>query len=318
MNDTIQAFQERVQLLQNATKIIELSKGYSPDKKYVVYVDDRKLLLRVGNLDGYQKKKVEFHILNQMQRLNVQASQPIDIGMIEDLSLCYTIYSYIEGKDAKDILHTLTPEEQYKLGTEAGIQLFRMHKYEAPSPMNTWYERAMAKHYRYLNAYKTSGIKIKKDEKIITFIEENKHYLKHRPNSLQHDDFHLGNIIVNNKQYAGVIDFNNYDWGDPYHDFVKVALFQREVSIPFSIGQIEGYFKHDIPDDFWMLYSIYSGMVVFSSIIWSLRFAPDQLDEMLSRLHVLLEDHRNFELLKPTWYEPEMLLDFNKYESDRS
>ena len=32
-------------------------------------------------------------------------------------------------------------------------------------------------------------------------------------NQLQHDDFHLGNIILNNQGYVGVLDFNVYDWG---------------------------------------------------------------------------------------------------------
>ncbi|MCZ3365579.1 MULTISPECIES: aminoglycoside phosphotransferase family protein [Methanobacterium] len=40
---------------------------------------------------------------------------------------------------------------------------------------------------------------------------------KERPNIFQHDDFHAGNIIINNnKELTGIIDFNRYDWGDPY------------------------------------------------------------------------------------------------------
>ncbi|SFI81616.1 MULTISPECIES: aminoglycoside phosphotransferase family protein [unclassified Bacillus (in: firmicutes)] len=303
MNDVIQTLQERVKLLQNAKKIEGLSKGYSPDKKYVAHLDNEKLLLRVGDIQGYKKKKTEFQILQNIKNLGVKSPQPIDIGMIEEFNSCYNIYSFIDGVDAKDMIQTLTKEDQYKIGIEAGIQLSRMHSYEAPSTINTWYDRAMEKHYRYLNAYKSCGIKIKNDEKIIDFIEENKQHIKKRPNRFQHDDFHLENIIVKDKKFAGVIDFNNFDWGDPLHDFVKVALFQRERSVPFSIGQIEGYFNNNVPEDFWMLYSIYSGMVIFSSVVWSLRFAPEQLEEMIGRLYVILEDHKNFEILKPTWYE---------------
>ncbi|MCK2020338.1 aminoglycoside phosphotransferase family protein [Peribacillus frigoritolerans] len=308
MDDIIKTLQDRVKFLQNATKIEKLSKGFSPDKKYVVYFDDNKFLLRVYDMVGYEKKKTEFQILNKMKQFNVQSSQPIDIGFIEALNAGYNIYSYIDGIDAKEAIHTLKEEEQYKIGMEAGIQLSRMHLFEAPSTVKTWYDRAMDKHYRYLNAYKSCGIKIKNDEKIIDFIEKNKHHMKNRSNHFQHDDFHLENIIVKDKQYAGVIDFNNFDWGDPFHDYVKVALFQRELSVPFSIGQIEGYFGCSVPEDFWMLYSIYTGMVIFSSVVWSLRFAPDNLDAMITRLYVVLEDHKNFESLKPTWYEQNKLL----------
>jgi aminoglycoside phosphotransferase (APT) family kinase protein len=308
MGDIIRTIQEKIKLLQSANRIEQLSKGYSPDKKYVVYVNDNKLLLRLGDIEGYEKKKTEFRILNEMQQFNVKSPKPIDIGIIDELNACYNIYSYIDGVDAKEIIHTLTEEEQYKIGMEAGIQLSRMHLYEAPSTVNTWYVRAMEKHYKYLNAYKSCGIRIKNDEKIIDFIEKNKHHIKYRSNHFQHDDYHLENIIVKDKQYAGVIDFNNFDWGDPLHDFVKVALFQRELSVPFSIGQIEGYFDKNVPEDFWTLYSIYSGMVIFSSVVWSLRFAPEQIDEMITRLYVVLEDHKNFEIKKPTWYESNKLL----------
>ncbi|ERI06262.1 hypothetical protein HMPREF0083_05362 [Aneurinibacillus aneurinilyticus ATCC 12856] len=53
-----------------------------------------------------------------------------------------------------------------------------------------------------------------------------------------------------------------------------------------------------------MLYSIYSGMVIFSSVVWFLRFAPEQLEEIINPLYVVLEEHKNFETLKPAWYEP--------------
>jgi len=308
MIDHIPTLQKKIKLLQNASKIERLTKGYSPDKKFVVHVDDKKCLLRVGNIEGFEKKKSEFNILNELQQYNVQSSKPINIGVIDDLGVCYTIYSYLDGIDAKEAIPTLTEQEQYKIGMEAGEQLTRMHLYKAPPTMDTWYTRAMKKHYRYLEAYKTCGIKIKNDEKIIDFIESNKHSLKNRPNYFQHDDFHLENIIVKNKRYVGVIDFNNFDWGDPLHDFVKVALSQRGLSVPFSIGQVQGYFDHNVPKDFWQLYSVYVGMVIFSSVVWGLRFSPEQLDEMIERLYVILEDHKNFEILKPAWYEPNMFL----------
>ena len=68
--------------------------------------------------------------------------------------------------------------------------------------------------------------KIKNDDKIIKFIDENEMYLQNRPNRFQHDDFHLENIIVRDGKYVGVVDFNGYDWGDPLHDFVKLHYLQ--------------------------------------------------------------------------------------------
>ncbi|HDX9588950.1 TPA: aminoglycoside phosphotransferase family protein [Bacillus pseudomycoides] len=307
MENVPRFLQEKIDFLHCANRVERLSKGYSPDEKYVVYSGDGKFLLRTGSLEGYERKQTEFQILKRMQEYHVKSSKPIKIGILEEMNSCYTIYSFIEGVDVKETLTVLTDQEQYKIGIEAGGQLSRMHLLEAPITIKSWYEQAMQKHYRYLDAYEKSGIKIENDYKVINFIEENKYLLKGRPNRFQHDDFHLQNIIVDNNRYAGVIDFNNFDWGDPIHDFVKVALFQRNESIPFSIGQIQGYFNHTVPGDFWLIYSIYAGMVIFSSVVWSLRFAPHQLDEMIERLHNILEDHKGFEIVRPLWYEPHML-----------
>jgi aminoglycoside phosphotransferase (APT) family kinase protein len=123
-----------------------------------------------------------------------------------------------------------------------------------------------------------------------------------RPNFLQHDDFHVGNIIMNNKRYAGVIDFNRYDWGDPIHEFYKLAWFSTEVSISFSVGQIRGYYDNRVPKYFWRLYSLYVAMSIFPTIVWFLSTQPNRVDYMKNRVNAILKDHKYFELLKPKWY----------------
>ncbi|EEL65275.1 MULTISPECIES: aminoglycoside phosphotransferase family protein [Bacillus] len=304
----ITARQSNIQIVKDAANIEEISKGFSPDKKYIITnANNEKYLFRTGDIKEYERKKIEFQILNEMVKRNVQAQRPIEIGILEEEGVCYSIFSYLEGEDAKKLLPTYSPKEQYDIGIEAGKDLAKMHTYEAPNNILPWYERAMKKHSKYVEAYKTCGINIKNDDKIIKFIEENEIYLKNRPNRFQHDDFHLENIIVRDARYVGVVDFNGYDWGDPIHDFVKIALFARDISIPYSIGQIEGYFNGRIPEEFWNLYAVYVGMTVFSSVVWTLLAAPHMLDDMLERLTIVLEDHNNFELSKPIWFQPDKI-----------
>ncbi|MFQ6420428.1 MULTISPECIES: aminoglycoside phosphotransferase family protein [unclassified Bacillus (in: firmicutes)] len=295
-------------MVKDAVDIKEISKGFSPDKKYIIMsANNEKYLFRTGDIKEYERKKIEFQILNEMVKCNVQAQRPIEIGILEEEGVCYSIFSYLEGEDAKRLLSTYSPKEQYDIGIEAGKDLAKMHTLEAPKNILPWYERAMKKHRKYLEAYKTCGIKIENDDKIIKFIDENEMYVKDRPNRFQHDDFHLENIIVRDGRYVGVVDFNGYDWGDPLHDFVKIALFARDISIPYSIGQIEGYFNERIPEEFWKLYAVYVGMTVFSSVVWTLRAAPHMLEDTLERLTIVLEDHKNFELSKPSWFQPDKI-----------
>ncbi|WP_163580536.1 aminoglycoside phosphotransferase family protein [Gracilibacillus saliphilus] len=280
----------------------QIKKGFSSDEKYLVQNSDKQLLLRTFELNDIESKKQEFFILERMQDYNVTCSKPISIG--EAGNRGYIITSYIEGIDAEDEIQTYSDQEQFNIGLEAGKELRKMHQYAAPSHVSSWYSRKVEKHKNYINAYLACGVKVKNDHKIMNFIEENIYLMKQRPNLFQHDDFHIGNIIVNNKKFAGVIDFNRYDWGDPIHEFLKIGIFSREVSIPFSIGQIKGYLKNNDPDEyFWRLYSLYLAMCVFSTVVWTLKTIPDDINKMLDKVYMFLEDHDYFDRLIPRWYQ---------------
>jgi aminoglycoside phosphotransferase (APT) family kinase protein len=236
-----------------------------------------------------------------MEGYNVNCSKPIEIGKITNNG--YMLTSYLEGTDAQEELPHYSDGEQFKIGIDAGQELRKMHQYVAPNYISSWYSRKVEKHKKYIDAYLACHIRIKNDEQIMKFIDENIHLMKQRPNLFQHDDFHVGNIIVKNKKLAGIIDFNRYDWGDPIHEFLKVGIFSREVSVPFSIGQIKGYFNGAKPDEyFWRLYSLYLAMCVFSTVVWTLRTIPDNIEEMLDKVYTFLEDHDYFHKLKPVWY----------------
>jgi aminoglycoside phosphotransferase (APT) family kinase protein len=294
----------QIPLISNCKDVIEIKKGYSSNEKYLIHMQDgnNKLLLRMFNVEELVLKKSEYSILEMMREYHVTCSRPISIGEVGNQG--YMITSYIEGKDAEDEISTYSEEDQFNMGFEAGKELRKMHQLSAPEHIPSWYLRKVEKHNRYIDAYLECEIKIKNDQRIMKFIDENSHLMKERPNLFQHDDFHLGNIILNNHKFAGVIDFNRFDWGDPYHEFLKIGIFSRGVSIPFSIGQIRGYFNNNEPDeDFWRLYSLYMAMCVFSTVVWTLKTIPNNMNEMLEKVYMYLEDHDYFSRLKPKWYK---------------
>ncbi|WP_449620071.1 aminoglycoside phosphotransferase family protein [Robertmurraya sp. Marseille-Q9965] len=300
----MKALIKEIPLISNCKEVIEIKKGFSSDDKFLIHTkdDNKKLLLRVFNLEDLDPKRTEYAILEKMQEYQVTCSRPISIGEIENRG--YMITSYIDGKDAEDEILKYTEQEQYNIGIEAGKELKKMHQMPAPDYISSWYSRKVEKHKKYRDAYLACEVKVKNDDKIMKFIDENIHLMKSRPNLFQHDDFHLGNIVVSDKKFAGVIDFNRYDWGDPIHEFLKIGIFTRGVSIPFSIGQIRGYFNNREPDeDFWRLYSLYLAMCVFSTVVWTLKTVPNNMNEMLEKVYMCLEDHDYFSRLKPKWYQ---------------
>jgi aminoglycoside phosphotransferase (APT) family kinase protein len=289
--------------MTNITDISLVTKGFSYDAKYFLYEQSEwpSYVLRTSPKDQTQQKMKEYEIITQIYEMKVKTSKPIECGTIDSLDICYMILSYVEGDDASEILPSLSYDEQYQIGIEAGKELRIMHDLAAPS-MESWYERRLSKHNRQYESYRNCGVKLPEEALIASFINQNLNLMTDRPNRFQHDDFHPSNLIVYQRSYSGVIDFNRYDWGDPYHDFLKIAYFSREVSIPFCKGQINGYFNGVVPQEFWKLYALYAAMIIFPTITWTLQVVPEQLDSMLARIRVVLEDHQNFEEIVPLWY----------------
>lgn len=247
----MEQIKEQIPLIHDCINIFKINKGFSADEKYViVQQDNSKLLLRIFDIHDYHVKKQEYEVLQSMERYHVSCSKPIQIGKLGNKG--YMLTSYIEGRDAEEELLHYSSVEQFRVGREAGYELRKMHQYVAPRTISSWYVRKVEKHKRYIAAYLEGSIRMKNDSQIMKFIDDNIHLMKQRPNLFQHDDFHLANIIVYDKKFAGVIDFNRFDWGDPIHEFLKVGIFSREISIPFSIGQIKGYWNDAEPDQyFW-------------------------------------------------------------------
>ncbi|AIQ12732.1 aminoglycoside phosphotransferase family protein [Paenibacillus durus] len=292
-----------VPFLHAEASIEPINNGYSGDHKYRVTQNGSSYLLRIFDDGLYRNKLAEFDALKKMEAYGVKCSRPLEIGLLPDTGLGYYVLTYIEGEDAADQLPLYSPEEQYRIGYEAGNELRTIHQCKAPPGMSSWAERKTAKHRRYMEEYDRLGVHIHGDSKVMEFIEGCLPLMKESPNLLQHDDFHTGNLIVQDHRLAGVIDFNRLDFGDPVHEFIKAGFFSSEVSVPFCIGQIKGYHQGQEPDEsFWQLYSLYTAMGLISSVVWSIKFVPEEMDDMMARIHRVMEDHAGFESVRPKWY----------------
>ncbi len=304
MEIPIAQYIERLPLFQAGCEFHEITKGFSSDKKYRVRTPSgSQFLLRVVAADKMERTQTEYHLIQQLNEAQVRVPQPITYGHWEDLRVGFYVLSFIEGQDAEEALRSCSADVQWQVGVAAGHDLYRMHQLHAPPEVAPWHPRVLRKFRAYVGAYRQLGMAIHGADRIIDFIEQSEPYLRDRPNRFQHDDFHVANIIVADEQYAGVIDFNRWDWGDPIHDFLKIAFFSRPISVQFSIGQLQGYFGHQaISDEFWHLYSVYVAMSLFASVVWTMRVAPETMEGMMGRIHRVLDDHRYFETLRPTWF----------------
>ncbi len=286
----------------DATSIKQLNKGWSNNKKYIIDTSDRKLSLEIFEREVFNRKKEMYQYMNELKKLGVKVPETLGLLEVDDYGVMFI--DYIEGADGEAVLKSLNNEEAYRLGLSAGIELMKIHQIEAPDTVSQWGDRKILKHNRYYKQYQELDYRIENDYKMNKFIDDNIDVIKNRPNVLQHDDYHLGNLIIRNKELVGIIDFDLFDWGDPYHDLIKAGNISVVVNRSYCKGQIDGYFfPHKPNEDFWLIYSIYAAMSVFSSIVWLKKFHPARFDEGMKGIYQMLNDHDYFTRIVPRWYK---------------
>ncbi|MGG7078405.1 aminoglycoside phosphotransferase family protein [Clostridium sardiniense] len=285
------------------TLIKKIDEGWSKDIKY--YIEDcnkNKLLLRLSDISMLEPKNKEFEIIKKYNSLSFEMSKVISFGICNNKQNVYMLLSWVEGESLITALPNLSEKEQYSLGLEAGNILKEIHSIpviKSDMPVENRQERKVKKLIKYEN----SSVRINNDKDALKFIKKNIRKLNSLPPVYTHGDFHVGNLILTPNNNVGVIDFNRWKCGDGYEEFYKVQFFDIEVSIPFAIGQIDGYFNNEPPLKFWDILSVYVTHSSLTAINWAEAFGEDEINGMKLRCINAFKDFNNFKSIIPNWYK---------------
>jgi len=276
-----------------------INKGWSCDTKYcVTTADGTKYLLRITPEEKSANRAEMFRLQQEVAALGIPMCRPIEFGKCDEG--VYTIQTWIDGEDAEEVIPFLSKEVQYAHGLEAGRILKKIHSIPAPSDYPEWEPRFNRKMDRKIKMYNECPIKFKGDDKIISYIENNRHLLANRPQSFQHGDYHIGNMMIENGQIV-IIDFDRYDFGDPWEEFNRIVWCAA--SAPhFATGIVDGYFDNNVPLQFWKLLALYISSNMLSSIPWAIPFGEEEINTMLNQAKDVLRWYDNMQNPIPTWY----------------
>ena len=291
----------------------KIERGYSFEKKYVLSGScDRKYLLRIAEIPEGQSsagKKAEFDVIGRAGQYSELVPKAHYFGVSDEGSISYMLLDYISGRYCAAALVELYSDDQYCLVFDAGKELLKLNRLDAPEGIGEWHERYSSKYKRKCSLFDEFNIRpgIVDLEKVSRFIRASNSNMRCGRQSFLHDDYHPGNLIVENKKLCGIIDFNRYDWGDPLHDFVKTAYFSSAVSIPFSVGQIDGYNGDKVSSEFWGKYSLYAAMMIVPDLVWSCWYShqvgsPEQTELSEERVRRVFLDQDGFDSEVPLWY----------------
>ena len=278
----------------------ELTLGWSTDKKYIVTdPNGRRLLLRTAKEDQFAVKQREYSFLEALAPLDINASRPLDFGRFD--GGVYTIYTWLDGESMEQALPALSESRQYELGVEAGRALRKIHSLPAPDGMEEWSVRMNRKMDRKIRMALDCELEIPGRDRKIAYINAHRHLLNDRPQTMQHGDYHCGNLLLTPDGHVGVIDFNRFDAGDPWEEFNRIVWCAQK-SGAFASGRINGYFEDNVPSDFFPLISMYIFSNQLSSLPWAIPFGQQEIEVMLRQAEEVVSWYDGLTRDVPIWY----------------
>ena len=282
--------------------ITPIQKGWSQDRKYLVKYEEHSYLLRLFDLSEWDNKIKEFDFIT-LAREVIPCSKPLEYGKIlENLDSGYLLLSFIEGRELSECLVNLSLHRQYDFGFEAGTLLKKLHSIPLTNKISNKAQLSLIrdKKIRQLNNVMEKNYSLEHLEEMADYVRENIDLVLNQSIVYQHGDYHPGNMIYTPSNTLSIIDFNRWDIGDPFEEFVKIELFTVESSEAFALGQIEGYFNNKfIPDHFWQLLKVYSFHSALFSILWAEQFGENDVNGMIQRYNRIYTDYIQDDI--PRW-----------------
>ena len=278
----------------------KLNRGWSGDEKFVVWQPGGgRMLLRRAPLSRREEQRRAYEALRQLEGLPVRMSRPLEY--FEDEDSAYLLLTWLEGEDAEPALARMSESEHYRQGVKAGEYLRQIHSIPAPANQPDWEERFNAKIDRKIRLWDECPIELGECDCLKEYLSAHRALLSGRPQCFQHGDYHVGNLVIDRQNRLGVIDFNRWDYGDPWEEFNRIT-WCAQVSPAFASGYLNGYFGGVPEEAFFRLLKLYIASNQLSSIPWAIPFGPQEVDVMVRQTREVVAWYDGFREMVPRWY----------------
>ncbi len=293
-------------------KTIELvDKGWSGETKYKIEAKNGdKYLIRLAPIEQAERKIEEFNYLKRLEGINIPMQEVYNVERCNLGKSVYTLFSWIDGVDLEEILPLLTDTEQYVLGYNAGEILKKIHRFPALDSSESWSKKFSNKINNRIKAYeqlKDQGLTDGHEEYFLRYIKANKHLLEDRPQCFHHGDYHVGNMLLTKDLELYIIDWNRYDFGDPWEEWIRI-VFSAAISPFFATGQVHGYFDGEPPEEFFQLLAFYIASNQIGALSWAYAFGESEVEFSKEQNRFVLDSYHDMQKIVPSWYQGEVYI----------
>ena len=277
--------------------------GWSHDQKFYIQTEvDAEYLLRISALDSFEEEKGAYRALQEISdNSDALFAKLIKSGLCNGGKNTYRLFSWINGTELPLVLSTFSDQEQYQLGREAGKLLKTLHQASIDPTIPAWESYYQDKIDHKLEQYAACPFGCEDEAVVLDLIQQMRRVVKSRPQSFQHGDFHIGNMLLTPDGKLAVIDFNRLGFGDPWEEFNRL-VWSVQQSTWFATGQIDGYFDDQIPPDFFTCMTLYMAVNQIGAIPWAVPFGTDQVNLMIIQLSEFVQWFNSFQRVVPNWY----------------
>lgn len=284
------------------TEATPIEKGWSGDRKFKVIIKEIPYLLRISPLEKKEQCLRQMRQMKEAAALGIPMCLPVECGICNEG--VYVLHSWVDGVDLEDRLPELTKSQQYRYGLDAGRILRTLHALPAPADAQDWEMRFNQKIDRKIAMYESCPLKYEGGESYLSYLAENRYLLKNRPQTWQHGDYHVGNMMLDAEGTLTIIDFDRDDWGDPWEEFNRI-VWCAQTAPAFASGMVDGYFGGIVPLEFWQLLALYICSNTLGSLPWAVPYGEQEIQVMLRQSADILSWYDGMKKVVPSWYCPD-------------
>lgn len=278
------------------TSIKKIEEGFSVDEKFLV---NGKFIVRILSLDRAKRFEKVYDFQKKFYEV-ARCQKPINL--IVDQEFGYYITEYLPGKNGLEVISSFSEKKQYKLGKITGYELSKIHKKYVMKEFDV---------KSYLNDYIESKTQVAIEEslekdlpeilEVIEVVKKNIHHLYHLKGILTHSDYHLFNMIFDDGEYKGVIDFERCRTGIFLTDFRNNTPHNSDVSPAFASGFIDGYLDEIPVENFFLMYNIHDLLITIAALSWVKQFNPENVEVDIMKIQKIFKQRDKLDM-PPPWY----------------